>query len=63
MFNVTGEFFFCWNPVFMQDFSPVPLYDNIHNLKYKVQYEPVLSQTFMTIATVNEDIFRPELIN
>ncbi len=61
-FNVTGQFFFCWNPVFMQDWSPFPIYDDIHNLKYMIQYEPVLKTSFRTVATVNEDIFRPDMI-
>lgn len=46
----------------MQEWSPTPLYDDIHNLKYMIQYEPVLKTSFRTVATVNEDIFVPELI-
>lgn len=42
----------------MQDFSAVPVYDSIHNLKYKIQYEPTLSGVFRTIGSVNEDIFQ-----
>ena len=56
-FNITGDFYFCWNPVFMQDFSPMPIYDNVHNLKYKIQYEPTLKGVFRTVGSVNEDIF------
>lgn len=55
-FNLTGDFYFCWYPVFMQDFMPQPIYDNLHNLKFKVQYEPTIKATFRTVATVNEDM-------
>eukprot|EP00347_Sterkiella_histriomuscorum_P007679 403347989 len=60
-FNITGDFFFCWYPVFMQDYTPLPIYDDIHSLKYKIQYEPTLSGTFRTIGSVNEDIFQLDI--
>ena len=53
-FNLTGKFFFCWYPVFMQDKLSYPAYEAIHNLQYVVQHEPVIKSTFMTQASLNE---------
>jgi hypothetical protein len=35
-FNLTGNFLFCWYPVFIQDFLPFPLYTSLHDLNYKI---------------------------
>jgi hypothetical protein len=55
-FNLTGAFYFCWQPLFIRDYLPYPVYEPIHNLQFKVQYEPVLKTTYRTVASVNEDM-------
>jgi hypothetical protein len=55
-FNLSGTFYFCWFPMFTQDYLPYPIYESIHNLYWKIQYEPVLKSTFRTEAIVNRDM-------
>lgn len=52
-FNLSGTFYFCWFPVFTNDYLRYPIYESIHNLYWKIQYEPVLRSTFRTEAVMN----------
>ena len=55
-FNLTGTFYFCWFPMFTNDYLNYPIYESIHNLYWQIQYEPVLKSTFRTTATMNQDM-------
>ena len=52
-FNLSGKFYFCWFPMFMNDFLSYPIYESVHNLFWEIQYEPLLQATFRTTGTMN----------
>ena len=53
---MSGTFYFCWFPMFSQYYLRYPIYESIHNLYWKIQYEPVIQSTFRTEARVNQDM-------
>ena len=55
-FNLSGTFYFCWYPMFTQNYLRYPIYESIHNLYWKIQYEPVLKSTFRTESRINQDM-------
>ena len=35
-FNLSGTFYFCWMPMFINDYLSYPIYESVHNLYYMI---------------------------
>ncbi len=59
-FGVSGDFFFCWQPTFIQE-SATPYYAAVHDLRFRVVSTPTLSTSTVTGVNANEDMVRFDL--
>lgn len=59
-FGVAGDFFFCWQPTFIQE-SATPYYAPVHDLRFRVVGNPTLSTASVSLVKANEDMVQYDM--